>query len=77
MCWPVPPVHLVSRVLYYAQACSAKGTHIVPLWKSATFWPNIFPDGRHLALFVHAWYVFSFYEGLFQASICGGNLGDF
>ena len=76
MCWALPLIPLVSRVLCHAQACSATGTLIVPLWKSATFWPKICPDGHHLAPFVHAWYVFPFYKGLFQASLCGGNLGD-
>ena len=67
MCWPIPPVHLVSRVLYPAQACSAKGTLIVPLWKSATFWPKVCPDGRQLAPFVHTWYVFRFKQVYVEA----------
>jgi hypothetical protein len=49
-CWLVPPLHLIVRVLKHAKACSAVGTLIIPAWKSAPFWPFIFPDGRHRKL---------------------------
>ena len=35
----VPPVCLISRVLKYMSQCGAVGTLIVPLWRSASFWP--------------------------------------
>ena len=37
--WLVPPINLVIRHLV---TCKAKGTLIVPKWKSAAFWPLIF-----------------------------------
>ena len=49
VCWWVPPLYLVMRVVKHARACAAKGTLIVPLWKSAPFWPVLCPDGIHLA----------------------------
>ena len=47
-----PPIHLVCRVLQHAKACNCSGTLIVPLWKSAPFWPMLCPDGQRFALFV-------------------------
>ena len=35
MCWWVPPLHLIPRVLRHAQVCSSKGTLIGPVWTSA------------------------------------------
>ena len=50
--WLCPPIHLVCRVLQHAKACNCSGTLIVPLWKSAPFWPMLCPDGQRFALFV-------------------------
>ena len=44
--WYVPPVCLVSKVLQYMQQCKAYGTVIVPLWRSASFWPLLCPSGK-------------------------------
>jgi hypothetical protein len=43
--WFVPPVCIVSRVLRYMKQCLAFGTIIVPLWRSASFWPILSPSG--------------------------------
>ena len=76
VCWLAPPLYLVCRALKHAKACKARGTLVVPMWKSAVFWPLLCPDGVHLASFIHAWYVQPVYEGLFRAGRSGGNLGD-
>jgi hypothetical protein len=34
-----PPPYLISAVLYHMERCKAKGTVVVPEWKSAPFWP--------------------------------------
>lgn len=39
--WFVPPVHLANKTINYIIHCRAKGTVIVPNWKSATFWPSL------------------------------------
>ena len=39
ICWLVPPVYLIPRTLAYMYSQGAKGTLVVPLWKSAVFWP--------------------------------------
>ena len=41
VCWWVPPLYLVSRVIKHAKACAAMGTLIVPAWRSAPFWPML------------------------------------
>ena len=38
-CLLVPPVAIIGRVLYHLLACKARGTLVVPLWKSAFYWP--------------------------------------
>jgi hypothetical protein len=38
----VPPINLMIRAIRHLVACKAKGTLIVPEWKSAAFWPLIF-----------------------------------
>jgi hypothetical protein len=43
--WFVPPVCIVSRVLRNMKQCLAFGSIIVPLWRSASFWPILSPSG--------------------------------
>ena len=43
--WLVPPIYLVIRCIKHLIYCRAKGTLIVPKWKSAAFWPLIFSKG--------------------------------
>jgi len=50
-----PPPHLVPRTLRHMRSCSAQGTLIVPLWRSAPFWPLLTTNGSHLAHFVEDW----------------------
>ena len=46
--WLVPPTTLIGRVLCHMRDCKAVGTLIVPMWKSAHFWPLLCSDGVHL-----------------------------
>ena len=39
--WLVPPVYLIPIALAYMYDQGAKGTLVVPLWKSAVFWPML------------------------------------
>ncbi|CAG2246252.1 unnamed protein product [Mytilus edulis] len=41
--WYVPPVCLLLKVLMYMQQCNAYGTVILPLWRSANYWPFCVP----------------------------------
>ena len=47
--WLVPPVYLISRVIFHLEACSAPGVLVVPKWPSAVFWTIIFPTGGRRA----------------------------
>ncbi|XP_063442680.1 uncharacterized protein LOC134722976 [Mytilus trossulus] len=40
--WLVPPVYSVIRCIKHLIYCKAKGTLIVPKWKSAAYWTKIF-----------------------------------
>ena len=76
ICWWVPPLHLVIRVIKHARACSAVGTLVVPAWKSAPFWPVICPDGIHFASFIHQWEVVKYYDGMCSEGRSGHNIGS-
>ena len=43
-----PPPHLISAVLYHMKSCKAKGTLVVPEWKSAPFRPLLCSFDRPL-----------------------------
>ena len=75
-CWLVPPLYLIGHALLHAEACKAKGALVVPLWKSAAFWPLLCPDGHHLAPFFHAWHMFPFFNGMFVPGRSGSNIGN-
>lgn len=47
--WWCPPVSLVPRVLSHARNCQCSGTLIVPVWRSAVFWPMLCPNGTDLS----------------------------
>ena len=53
--WWIPPISLIGHVLKHSEACNATGS-LVPVWKSAPFWPLLCLDGSHLASFVHQWH---------------------
>ena len=44
--WFVPLICLVARVLRYMRQCTPHGTIILPLWKSAHYWPSLSPTGQ-------------------------------
>ena len=74
--WWVPPLYLVCCTISHASNCRAKGTLVVPMWKSSPFWPILCPDGEHLAPFIHAWWSISFYPDLFLRGHSSSSLGD-
>ena len=40
----VPPIPLISDTLNHARLCKGRGTLIVPLWPTASFWPVLMGD---------------------------------
>ena len=63
--WLCPPVYLTCKVIHHMKLCSAKGTLIVPLWKSAHFWPILCLDGVHWSTFIHDWVILPNFPNLF------------
>ena len=76
--WLCPPVFLTCKVIKHLKLCGAKGTLIVPLWKSAHFWPILSSDGLHWSPFIHDWVILPNFPNLFirgkvKNSIFGGR----
>ena len=63
--WLYPPVYLTCKVINHMKLCSAKGTLIVPLWKSAHFWSILCSNGLHWSSFIHDWVVLPNFPNLF------------
>ena len=63
--WLCPPAYLTVRVVNHLKICKAVGTLIVPLWRSAHFWPIICADGAHFCNFVHNWCILPHIPNLF------------
>ena len=76
VCWWVPPLYLVSRVIKHAKACAAMGTLIVPAWRSAPFWPMLCTDGVRFAGFVRRWTKFKYHDYLIRDGRSGNNIGS-
>lgn len=53
--WLMPPVCLIPRVLAHMRICKAKGTLVIPMWKSSHFWTLLCNDGIHWNSMVHDW----------------------
>ena len=70
----VSPIHLVPRVLRHAKICNSVGTLIVPLWKSAPFWPMLCPDGILLAEYVNEVLYLEYQEDLVMMGLSGSYL---
>ena len=43
--WLVPPIYLISRLIFHLEVCGARGVLVIPKWLSAAFWPTVFPMG--------------------------------
>ncbi len=52
----VPPPVMIPEVLRFLVASNARGVLVAPAWRSARFWPILFPCGRR------AWFVQDSYE---------------
>ena len=50
--WVCPPVSMIIPVIHHFMKCKAKGTLIIPEWRSAHFWPVIIQQSNKFADFV-------------------------
>ena len=53
-----PPPSLFTASVLHLQAAKVSGLVLVPLWKSASYWNNVCPDGRHLPAWVQEFLIF-------------------
>ena len=63
--WICPPVCLLIRVVKHMELCKARGTVILPLWKSSCFWTLFCRDGVQWNSFVIDWVFLPKFPGLF------------
>ena len=52
--WIVPPPRLILRCLQKMRSEKARGTMIMPVWKSGIFWPFVHPTKHGFANFVES-----------------------
>ena len=50
--WCNPPFCIIGRLLRFIQSQRAKATVVIPLWKSAVWWPTLCPSGEFFAPWV-------------------------
>ena len=56
--WLVPPPRLINRCIQKAKNDQCRCTLLVPKWRSAPFWPVLYPNGKDPAGFVTDVYEF-------------------
>ena len=64
--WLVPPVCLIAPAIRHLQLCKASRTLVVPLWKSAPFWPLLVDERGAFRQFVTDSRIFKNTLGFFQ-----------
>jgi hypothetical protein len=69
--WLVPPPRLVSKCIKKAIGDKCVCTLVVPIWRSACFWPLIFPDGEKQAFYIKD--LFQFQPGVLTRRGRGKN----
>ena len=70
----VPPLNLAARSLGYLLAeCKAKGLLICPAWKSASFWPLLFPEEENPVSVVTVYKIIPNDGNVFIAGSCKKN----
>lgn len=57
--WLFPPTILIPKVINHLKASNAKGTLVIPLWKSSAFWTLLCDDGVHWNPWIHGWELLS------------------
>ena len=80
--WICPPVCLLIRVVKYMELCKARGTVILPMWKSSCFWTSFGIDCVQWNSFVIDWVFSPKFPGLFirektRNSLVGSRPLDF
>ena len=71
-----PPICLILHVLHHMRNCKASGSLVVPLWRSAPFWPMICPDGERFASFIVDWMELPTFEEAYISGNCNSVFGN-
>lgn len=71
--WLVPPVSLAIKTIRHLQFCKAEGCLIVPLWKSAAFWPLISDTYGNFHQFVSDYVIFNDLDNFFAPNSADVN----
>ena len=66
--WICPPVSLVIPAVKKLCVTRMSGVLIVPLWRSASFWTILFPDGRHAIS--QCWKIVKFHPHVVRGDYC-------
>ena len=53
-----PPPSLFTASVLHMQKHGVSGLLLVPVWKGASFWNNVVPDGNHLPSWVKKFLIF-------------------
>ena len=70
----VPPLNQVSRCFGYLVECKAKGLLICPAWRSASFWPLLFPDEGNPVSAVTDYKIIPNYGNIFIGGSCKNDI---
>ena len=63
--WFVPPIYLVGRVIRYLRLSRADGILVVPVWKSAYYWPmvsDLLVENKHVKGVVYLGNIYRHYR---------------
>ena len=73
--WVVPPLYLVNRAVDYARICKSNIILVVPLWRSAVFWPKLLGImQREKHLIMHKMVLgYIFERGTTESSVFGSD----
>ena len=63
--WIVPPICLVSRAIKHLRVCKGRATLVVPLWRSAAFWPLLIRRDGSFNDFIKDYEIFEDVTGIF------------
>ena len=66
--WLCPPVSLVIPTVKKLCHTRMSGILVVPLWRSASFWTTLFPDGQRA--FAQCWKVTKFHPHVIRGRFC-------
>lgn len=72
--WVVPPISLIGKSIAHMRLCNARGSLLVPLWRSSYYWTLLCHDGVHWNPFVHDWVVLPPFSDVFVIGKAKNNL---